>query len=72
MTQLLERAIAEIKNLPESEQDAIAALILEQIADDRAWDKSFSRSQDQLSRLARKAREDVAAGRVRDLTRRMR
>jgi hypothetical protein len=61
MTPLLERAIAEVRNLPESAQDAIAALILEQIADDRAWDESFARSQDQLARLAQKAREDVAA-----------
>ncbi len=67
MTQLLERAIAEVRNLPEPEQDALAALILAQIADDRLWDEAFGRSQDQLARLAQKAREDIAAGRVRRL-----
>lgn len=34
MTELLERAIARLQALPESEQDAIASMILEEIADD--------------------------------------
>jgi hypothetical protein len=67
MTQLLEWAIAEARKLPGPAQDVIAALILEQIADDHTWDEAFARSQDQSARLARKAREDVAAGRARDL-----
>jgi hypothetical protein len=71
MTRLLERAIAEAQKLTEPAQDAIAALILEQIADDRAWDESFARSQDQLARLAQEARDDVGAGRVRDLSSRV-
>ena len=70
MTRLLERAIDEVRKLPEPEQDAIAARILEQIADDRAWDDAFARSPDVLARLAAKAREDIAAGRVRTLRRR--
>src|SRR5262249_31135942 len=37
MTQLLEKALAEIRKRPESEQDAIAALILEELADERRW-----------------------------------
>ena len=69
MTQLLERAIAEVGKLPDPEHDAIAALILEQIADDRAWDEAFAGSQDQLARLADKAREDIASGRVQLLDR---
>ncbi len=72
MTRLLENAIEEARKLPEPEQDAIAALILEQIADDRAWDEKFAGSQDLLARLAAKAREDVEAGRVRPLRRRSR
>ena len=59
-------------DLPETEQDAIAALILEQVADDQAWDESFARSQDALARLARRAREDVASGRVHALKPRVR
>jgi aspartate/glutamate racemase len=64
MTRLLEQALTEVHKLPEPEQDAIAALILDELADERRWQESFARSQDQLARLAQKAREDVAAGRV--------
>jgi hypothetical protein len=64
MTQLLEQALIEVKNLPEPEQDAIASLILEELADERRWQESFARSQDQLAHLAAKVREDVRAGRV--------
>jgi hypothetical protein len=70
MTQQLERAISELKKLPEPAQDAIATLILEQIADETAWDDAFARSQDQLAQLAMKACGDVVAGRVRRLSRR--
>jgi hypothetical protein len=64
MTQLLQEAIAEIQKLPDSEQDAIATLILQEIADERRWDEAFARSQDQLARLTAKVREDIRAGRV--------
>ncbi|MGH7170537.1 MAG: hypothetical protein ACRELF_03850 [Gemmataceae bacterium] len=64
MTQLLEQALIEVKKLPETEQDAIAALILDELADERRWQESFARSQDLLTCLAAKAREDIRAGRV--------
>jgi hypothetical protein len=64
MTHLLEQALTEVKNLPEPEQDAIASLILEELADERRWQESFARSQDQLGRLAAKVREEVRSGRV--------
>ncbi len=67
MTQRLEQAIGEARKLPESEQDVIAALILEEIADDRQWDAAFANSQDQLLKLAAKVRRDIAEGRVRDI-----
>jgi hypothetical protein len=40
MTKLLERALAELAKLPEQDQDAIAALILEEIEGGRRWDES--------------------------------
>lgn len=64
MTQLLEEALTEVRKLPESEQDAIATLILDELEDERRWQETFARSQDQLSRLAAKVREDIQAGRV--------
>jgi hypothetical protein len=70
MTELLERAVDAARKLPDAAQDAVAALILAQIDDDRAWDEAFAGSQSELARLAMKAREDIAAGRVRRLRRR--
>ena len=61
MTRLLEQALAEVQKLPEAAQDAIAAVILEEIADERRWDEAFARSQDQLARLADRVREDIPA-----------
>ncbi len=66
MTQLLEQALAEVRKLPQPGQDAIATLILDELADEQRWDEAFARSQDQLARLAAKVREDIRAGRVRD------
>lgn len=56
MTTLLQRAINELQLLPETEQDAIAAIILEEIAAEERWAKSFARSQDKLSEMADKVR----------------
>ena len=67
MTQLLEQAIDAVRKLPTSEQDAIASLIMEELADERRWDEAFAGSQPQLACLAEKARADIRAGRVRDL-----
>jgi hypothetical protein len=67
MTQLLEQALAKLQGLPELEQDAIAALILDELADEERWQKSFAQSQDQLAKLADRARADIQAGRVRDI-----
>jgi len=64
MTELLKQALAEVGKLTQSEQDSIAALILDEIADERRWDEAFARSQPQLVKLAEKVRSDTAAGRV--------
>jgi putative addiction module component (TIGR02574 family) len=62
MTRLLQQAITEVQKLPEQEQDAIAALILEELADERRWDEQFSRSQEQLARIAEKVRAKIKEG----------
>ena len=64
---LLEAAITEVRKLPQDKQDAIAALIIEELEDERRWARAFSSSQDKLSKLAHKARADLAAGRVREM-----
>ena len=43
MSPLLDQAVAEAGKLPEAEQDAIAALILEEIEDDQRWDEALAR-----------------------------
>jgi hypothetical protein len=67
MTELLQQALAEMQKLPDANQDAIAAIILEEIADEQRWDEAFARSQDKLARMADRVREDIRAGRVRDI-----
>ena len=64
MTQLLEQALHQVHQLPQAEQDAIATLILDELADERRWGESFARSQEQLARVAAKVREDIRTGRV--------
>jgi hypothetical protein len=67
MTQLLEKALAEVRKLADPDQDAIAAMILDELVDERRWGEAFSRSQEQLGRLADRVREDIRAGRVRNV-----
>ncbi len=62
MTTLLEQAVNRVKILSDNEQNAIAALILEEIDDDLRWDKSFASSQDVLAMLAEEADEEICAG----------
>ena len=60
MTELLERAIEQLKGLTAEKQDAIATLILEEMEDDLKWETTFSspRSQNLLASLAAKAMEE--------------
>jgi hypothetical protein len=67
MTKLLEEAIARVKQLPETEQDAIAALILEELEDEAHWDKVFAKSPDVLAELATAALAEDQAGKTQEL-----
>ena len=62
MSQLLDQAVAEARKLSDAEQDAIAALILAEIEDDRRWDELLARSPGKLAALIAKADEQVRAG----------
>jgi hypothetical protein len=62
MTELLNEALAEIQKLPSAEQDAIAALILGEIADERAWSEKFANSELQLGRWASRVRDQIGPG----------
>ena len=64
MTKLLKKAIAEARRLPPEEQDAIGAMILEEIADEKRWAKKFAETKDQLARWADQALAEIEAGRT--------
>jgi hypothetical protein len=67
MTKLLERVVEKVKRLPDSQQDAIAAYILEELEDEKRWDRAFARSQEALAQLAREAMAEHKAGKTEDL-----
>ena len=62
MTQLLERAFAEASRLPESQQDAVATLLLAELDSEQRWVGAFAASQDPLSQLADEALREFETG----------
>lgn len=67
MTTTLQEAFDKAAALPPERQEALAAIVLEEIEADDRWQRSFSQSQDALSKLAAEALEEDAQGRTRDL-----
>ena len=67
MASLLSKAFAEAAEWPGDEQDQFAAWMLEELASEREWRQTCSRSHPQLARLAREALTEYEAGRTQDL-----
>ena len=67
MTALLEKAMNHVNALPPEEQDAVAALILEEIESEKHWDELFAGSQGQLAQLAGEAIAEYKAGKTQSL-----
>jgi len=67
MTKLLEKALEEVAKLPASEQDAVAAILLEELASEQRWAASFAKSQDKMAKLAEEALAEYNAGRTKPL-----
>lgn len=67
MTNLLKQAITRLKTLPAVEQDAIAAMILEELEDEIRWDKAFTSSPDILVTLAAEAMAEYRTGKTQEL-----
>jgi hypothetical protein len=67
MTELLEQAIARLKALPANQQDAIAAMILEEIEEEIRWENTFANSPDFLAKLAAEAIAEYHAGKTQEL-----
>lgn len=61
-TPLLQKAFAQVGTLSADRQDAIAALVLEELASEERWDEQFHGSQDMLAALAEEALAEDKAG----------
>jgi hypothetical protein len=64
MTQALSAAVATAAQLPEEEQDALAAILLEEMESEERWSALFADSPNLLERMAKEAIQDFQAGRV--------
>ncbi len=63
MTKLLEQAIAKLQKLPEEAQDAVAARLLADLADEQEWSAHFAAtSNEQWDRMAAMVRREIADG----------
>jgi hypothetical protein len=64
MTKTLREAFEAAANLPEAEQDALAAAIKAELEADEKWEQLFAGSQDTLVRLADEALTEYRSGRT--------
>jgi hypothetical protein len=62
MTTLMRQVVQHLESLPDSQQDIVASLLLEELDGESKWDESLTRGQDQLAALARQALADHAGG----------
>ncbi len=62
MTKLLKQILEQASRLPDEDQDSLAAIILEEMADEERWTKAFERSQGALEKLAQEALEEFRRG----------
>ena len=67
MTQLLEKAISAVSMLPEQDQDALAAILFDEMASEQRWSELFAQSQGALEKLAAKALAEHASGETKPL-----
>ena len=67
MTELLEKAFAEASKLSEEDQNALAAMLLKDLAAEELWDDALANSQDKLAALADEALAEFGRGETRPL-----
>ena len=67
MTKLLKKAFSEVSKLPEVEQNIFAKWLLEELASERRWEKTFAESEDVLSKLAKDALKEHKEGKAKPL-----
>ena len=62
MSALLEKAVEKLQSLPPEEQDSMAAQILSELEDERAWRERFITKRDVIRRMAQDALDEDARG----------
>ena len=62
MRHALVSAVEQVEKLPPEEQDALAAILVEEIASEHRWSQSFARSGHVLESLAAEALAEFNAG----------
>lgn len=67
MTHALVSAVEEAEKLPPEEQDALAAILLEEIASEQRWSQSFAGSEGALKSLASEALAEFRSGKTKPL-----
>ena len=67
MTKILKEALAVLSKLPESEQNAIGAWLLEELTSGQRWERLFSESSDHLEGLANQALAEHRDGQTEEL-----
>lgn len=66
MRSSLKQAIEKVEQLPDEEQEAIAAIIELELADEEKWDRRFRESPETLARFVREAKEEYARGETKE------
>ena len=67
MKGLLEKAFEAASKLPPDEQEAFAEWLLEELASEQSWRKSFASSTEKLAKLADEALREHRAGKTQEL-----
>ena len=62
MTESLQNAFTLASQLPDTDQDAIAAWLLAELESESRWDKLFAGSKDKLADMAKDARAEHSRG----------
>jgi len=68
MTKLLQKAKEEVSHLPQEEQDSIAQLVMDEIADEETWRAKFSNDSSKLESLAKEALKEYRTGKTKPLS----
>ncbi len=62
MTALMHQVVQHLESLPDSQQDIVASMLLEELDGELKWDESLANSQDLLAALAQQALVDHSNG----------